>query len=157
MYFRYLKYLYLLLLSEISISTSVIWNIYIYPPLPKISISTFVIWNIYIYFRYLKYLHISTVFLVNKILPLDSSINSYICALIDKCLRNLYTNTVLGGFVRLFVRYRNYFPVVKFQNYTHIRNPHGPAEVVRPFGVLKAPNLFFNAAGGSPNGAPKVP
>ena len=29
---------------------------------------------------------------------------------------NLYSNTVLGGFVRLFVRYRNHFPVVQFQN-----------------------------------------
>ena len=49
---------------------------------------------------------------------------------------NLYSNTVLDGCVilsvcGLFVRYRNHFPVVQFQNQAHIRNPHDPAEVFK--------------------------
>ena len=61
--------------------------------------------------------------------------------------RNLYTNTVLVGSVCLFVRCRNHLPVVQFQNETHIRNPHGPAEVLRSFGALKVPQIFiFTAA-----------
>ena len=45
--------------------------------------------------------------------------------------------------VILFVRYRNHFPVVQFQNQAHIRNPHGTGQVLRPFGAQQAPQLFF--------------
>ena len=44
--------------------------------------------------------------------------------------QHLYTNTVLDGSVILFVRYRNHFPVVQFQNQAHIRNPHGMDEAL---------------------------
>ena len=43
---------------------------------------------------------------------------------------NLYTNTVVDGCVILFVRYRNNFPVVQFQNQAHIRNPHETGQIV---------------------------
>ena len=42
----------------------------------------------------------------------------------------------------LSIRYRNHFPVVQFQNEAHIRNPQSPAEVLRLFGGLKAPQIF---------------
>ena len=53
--------------------------------------------------------------------------------------------------VILFVRYRNYFPVVQFQNKAHIRNPHDPVEVSKTMGAAGArnmgrrgrPNFFF--------------
>ena len=49
---------------------------------------------------------------------------------------NLYTNTVLDGTsvcdsVILSVRYRNHFPVVRFQNQAHIWNPHGTGHVFK--------------------------
>ena len=55
----------------------------------------------------------------------------------------LYTFTVLDGSVILsvilFVRYRNHFPVVQFQNQAHIRNPHDPAEVFKTMGRPRRP------------------
>ena len=58
--------------------------------------------------------------------------------------------------VCLFVRYRNHFPVVRFQNQAHIRNPHDPAEVFKNKGRLRRPlkgapilSLSFTAAEGA--------
>ena len=42
-----------------------------------------------------------------------------------------YIYIIIRYCVCLFVRYRNYLPVVQFQNQAHIRNPHGPAEVFK--------------------------
>ena len=42
------------------------------------------------------------------------------------CFASIYYNTVLDGC--LFVRYRNHFPVVQFQNQAHIWNPHGKGQ-----------------------------
>ena len=80
-------------------------------------------------------------------------------------LYHLYTNTLLDGYVILFVRYRNHFPVVQFQYEAHILNPHGPAEVLKIlWGAVGAPIfiIFFNAAEGgefrrSMLGAPGAP
>ena len=50
----------------------------------------------------------------------------------------------MDGSVILFVRYRNHFPVVQFQNQAHIRNPHGTGQVIKTiWGVAGTPNLFF--------------
>ena len=51
----------------------------------------------------------------------------------------------------MFVRYRNHFPVVQFQNQAHIRNSHDPVEVFKTTGAAGArkmgrhrrPNFFF--------------
>ena len=56
----------------------------------------------------------------------------------------LYANTVLDGSVILsvilFVRYRNHFPVVQFQNQAHIRNPHDTGQVYKTIqGAADAP------------------
>ena len=50
----------------------------------------------------------------------------------------------------LSVRYRNHFPVVKFQNQTYIWNPHGTGhESETIWGAMGAPNIFlFLAAEG---------
>ena len=77
----------------------------------------------------------------------------------------LYTNTVLDvtsvcPSVILSVRYRNHFPVVRFQNRAHIWNPHGTGHVCKTiWGTEGAPIFFFlllsfTAAEGSgcPNG-----
>ena len=45
--------------------------------------------------------------------------------------QNLYTNTLLDGFVILFVRYRNHLPVAQFQNQARIRNPHETGQVFK--------------------------
>ena len=43
----------------------------------------------------------------------------------------LYINTVMDGSVILFVRYRNHFPVVQFQNQAHIQNSHDTGQVCK--------------------------
>ena len=67
----------------------------------------------------------------------------------------IYTNTVLDGSVNLsvilFVRYRNHFPVVQFQNQAHSESSwHGSSfynhlgHRRRPkFGVLHVPQVLF--------------
>ena len=54
---------------------------------------------------------------------------------LQQTLWHLYTNTVLDGSVTLSVilsvRYRNHFPVVRFQNQAHIWNPHGTGQVFK--------------------------
>ena len=45
----------------------------------------------------------------------------------------------------LFIRYRNHFPGIKFQNQTHIRNPHGTGKVLKPFGAPRAPPTIWAA------------
>ena len=83
---------------------------------------------------------------------------------------NLYSNTVLDGSVILsvsvilFVRYRNLFPVVRFQNQAHIRNPHGTGQVYKTiWGAAGTPIFYcFIAAKGSVSrrpewGAPGAP
>ena len=66
------------------------------------------------------------------------------------CTDNIYIYTIyirirywVGGSVRplvcLSVHDRNHLPVVQFQIQAHIRNPHDPAEAVRPFGAPQAP------------------
>ena len=70
----------------------------------------------------------------------------------------------------LSVRYRNHFPVVRFQNQVHIWNPHGTGQVFKPFGAPKAPRIFLfilspppkaavaqMGAPGALTGAPKAP
>ena len=42
----------------------------------------------------------------------------------------------------LFVRYRNHFSVLQFQNLADIRNPYDPAEVLRPSGVAAGAPIF---------------
>ena len=55
---------------------------------------------------------------------------------------NLYTNTVLDGSVILPVRYRNHFPVVRFQNQAHIWNPHGTGHIFKTiWGAEGTPNF----------------
>ena len=72
-----------------------------------------------------------------------------------RSLNNLYTNMVLDGSVILFVRYRNHFTVVQFQNQAHIWNPHGTGQVFKTiWGAIGAPIFFFIAA---PCGAPLAP
>ena len=39
----------------------------------------------------------------------------------------------------LFVRYRNHFPVVQFQNQAHIWNPYDPAVDFKTMGAVGAP------------------
>ena len=57
----------------------------------------------------------------------------------------------------LFVRYRNHFPVVQFQNQAHIRNPHGTGQVLKTiWGATGAPNFFF-FFGGLPKAVPQAP
>ena len=57
---------------------------------------------------------------------------------------NLYTNTVVDGCVILFVRYKNNFPVVQFQNQAHIWNPRGTGHVFKTiWGAAGARNFFF--------------
>ena len=41
------------------------------------------------------------------------------------------------------------FPLFQFQDYAHIRNPHGPAEVLRPSGAPKAPEVWRPKVGAS--------
>ena len=49
----------------------------------------------------------------------------------------------------LFVRYRNHFPVVQFQNQAHIQNLHGTGQVSKTiWGAARAPNFIFIAAEG---------
>ena len=44
----------------------------------------------------------------------------------------------------LFVRYRNYFPVVQFQNQAHLQNPHGTGQVIKTIrGAAVTPAIFF--------------
>ena len=64
--------------------------------------------------------------------------------------------------VWLSVRYRNHFPVVRFQNQAHIWNPHGTGHVFKPFGAPKAAQIFFFSftaaeGGGCPNGRRRHP
>ena len=60
------------------------------------------------------------------------------------CSTNLYTNTVLDGSVILFIRYRNHFPVVQFQNPAHIRNHHGTGQVFKIiWGAAGTPKKIF--------------
>ena len=60
---------------------------------------------------------------------------------------NLYANTGLDGSVTLsvclFVRYRNLFPIVQFQNQAHIQNPHDPAEICKTMGRRRHPKFSF--------------
>ena len=69
----------------------------------------------------------------------------------------LYNNTVLDiGIIMsviLFVRYRNHFPVVQFQNQAHIWNPHGTGHVFKTiWGAEGTPILFLSPpkASGAP-------
>ena len=51
--------------------------------------------------------------------------------------------------VCLFVRYRSHFPVVQFQNQTHIRNPHGTGSDLV---LRRRPNFFYRRPEwGAPN------
>ena len=45
--------------------------------------------------------------------------------------------------VILFVRYRNHFPVVQFQNQAHIRNPHGTGQVFKSIWDAEGSPIFF--------------
>ena len=45
--------------------------------------------------------------------------------------------------VCLFVRYRNHFPVVQFQNQAQIQNPHDPAEVFKLWGAAGTTHFFL--------------
>ena len=57
--------------------------------------------------------------------------------------------------VILFVRYRNHFPVVQFQNQAHFRNPHGTGQVFKTIWVTAGASFFFVAT--APCGAPRAP
>ena len=76
------------------------------------------------------------------------------CIYIICILLYVYTNTVLDvtfvcPSVILFVRYRNHFPVVQFQNQAHIWNPHGTGHVPKTiWGAVGAPIFFIAAKGG---------
>ena len=58
----------------------------------------------------------------------------------------------------LFVRYRNHYPVVLFQNQAHIQNPHGMGQAFKTF----APNYSFflsppkAADSAAPSWAPQI-
>ena len=60
----------------------------------------------------------------------------------------IITNTVLDGCVILsvilFVRYRNHFPVVQFQNQVHIRNPHGTGQVFKTIWDAEGTPIVFH-------------
>ena len=63
----------------------------------------------------------------------------------------LYANTVLSGLVILSVRYRNHFPVVQFQNQSHIWNSQGTGHVFKTIwgaGGTRFFLPFFVAEGG---------
>ena len=57
--------------------------------------------------------------------------------------------------VILFVRYRNHFPVVQFQNQAHIRKHHGTGKVFKTIWVAtSSPKFLFIANKGGEHAAP---
>ena len=60
--------------------------------------------------------------------------------------------------VCLFVCYRNHFPVVQFQNQTHIQNPHGTGQVFKTIWVaVGAPIYFYFFITATPSGVLSAP